>query len=94
MKKQEFEDGIKEYIEKYDEKIHSQEVKDLHEKFIQPILDKSNELFLAENDGADWCGSFFQGVFILARVGYRKKAIYREKEFKYSTDYLILELSE
>jgi len=92
MTKKDYEYGIEEYTKKHDEKMHSPEVKELHSKYIQPILDKSSKMYKAENKKASWTGSFFQGDKILARAGIRKNGLYREEEKIYLTKDIILEL--
>lgn len=94
MKKNEFEKGIREYQKRHNEKMYSSEVKDLHIKYIQPILDKGAELFLAANPKAAWSAGFFQGDMIAVRVGIREKGIYREINSTYETDSLIDKISE
>lgn len=94
MTKQEFENGIKEYQLQHNEKMYSSEVKELHTKYIQPILDKASKLFLAEHTNAGWSAGFFQGDKIATRVGLREKGIYREINSSYETDYIISLLSK
>ena len=94
MTKQEFNAGIKEYITMNEEKPFSSDLKTLRNKFIQPILDKGSELFLAKNEKASWAGSFFQGDKVLSRIGIRENSIYREEEYTYSTEYLISKITD
>jgi len=80
MKKEEYINGISKYLKYNEEKPYSVETKNLHEKYITPILDKASEIYLKEKPKASWSGSFFQKTQILARVGIRENSIYREED--------------
>jgi len=80
MTKKDYNDGIAAYLEASNKKTYSTETKNLHKKYIQPILDKASEVYLKEKPKASWSGSFFQKSQILSRVGIREDSIYREED--------------
>ena len=89
MTKKEFQTGIEEYKQSNLKKSHSSKTKELHSQFIQPILEKTSEIYKKEKKTAAWSGSFFQEERILARVGIRENSLYREEEKYYEIDEII-----